>query len=189
MEVGDWITLAAVLVALGLGVSSLIQTQKLKERERKERLLNEIIEWALDVAKCGSTVNIQSPQPFFTVLVEKNFPKLSREEQEILLKGLNKDNERVWQSRHMELIFRYQTVDARGEYICEISNLPYFNIYASVKEVKDNLRTTLEIYWEYLDDITDEALMEKVTEWEHKLQESAVSLIKEATKIKTKDLI
>jgi len=47
MEISDWITLAAILVALGIGVSSLIQTERLQKRERKERLLNEIIEWAV----------------------------------------------------------------------------------------------------------------------------------------------
>jgi len=182
------ITFLAVIVALGIGISSLIQTKRLQQSERRERLLNEIIEWALDVAKCGSTVNIQSPQPFYSVLVEKDFLKLSREEKEILLKGLKKDDERIWRSRHMELIFKYQVADARGEYILEISNLQYFNISAKVSEVKGNLKNTLEIYWNYLKDITDESIMDKVTEWEHKLQESAVSLIKEATKIKTKDI-
>ena len=59
MEIGDWITLisamivglatmAAVVVALGIGLASLWQTQSLQKRERKERLLNEIIEWATE---------------------------------------------------------------------------------------------------------------------------------------------
>jgi hypothetical protein len=51
MEVGDWITLAAVIVALGLGVASILQTQILQKRERRERLLNEIIEWAKESYK------------------------------------------------------------------------------------------------------------------------------------------
>ena len=51
MEITDWLMLVAVIVALGLGVSSLIQTQRLQKRERKERLLNEIIDWATEVAK------------------------------------------------------------------------------------------------------------------------------------------
>ncbi|MFC1929455.1 hypothetical protein ACFLW6_01110 [Chloroflexota bacterium] len=46
MELGDWITLSAVLVALGIGVASILHTQSLQKRERRERLLNEIIEWA-----------------------------------------------------------------------------------------------------------------------------------------------
>lgn len=53
MDIGNWITLAAVLVALGLGVSSLVQTQRLQKRERKDRLLNEIIDWVVDISNCG----------------------------------------------------------------------------------------------------------------------------------------
>ncbi len=186
----NWLAISAIasLVLAGAAFISVRQVNVNQKREKGERLLNEIIEWAEDVAKCGSTVNIQSPQPFYSALVEKDFFKLRREEKERLLKGLKKDDERIWRSCHMELIFKYQVVDARGEYILEISNLQYFNISAKVNEVKDNLKKTLEIYWNYLKDITDTSIMDKVIEWEHKLQENAVSLIKETTKIKTKDI-
>ena len=40
-------------IALGLGLSSLIQTQRLQKRERRERLLNEIIEWAESIILFG----------------------------------------------------------------------------------------------------------------------------------------
>jgi hypothetical protein len=53
MEPAGWITLAAVVVALGLGLSSIIQTNRLKKAEKRERLLNEIIEWAEDIIKGG----------------------------------------------------------------------------------------------------------------------------------------
>jgi hypothetical protein len=36
---------------LELGVTSIIQTQRLQQKERKQRLLNEIIEWAMDSVK------------------------------------------------------------------------------------------------------------------------------------------
>jgi len=58
MEIGDWITLGAVIVALGLGLYSLIQTHKLQKRERRERLLNEIIEWAKDIHKSSLEIDI-----------------------------------------------------------------------------------------------------------------------------------
>lgn len=58
MGIPDWVTLAAVIVALGLGVSSLIQTHLLQKRERKERLLNEIIEWAEDINNASLTPDI-----------------------------------------------------------------------------------------------------------------------------------
>jgi Flp pilus assembly protein TadB len=50
---GEWITLAAVLVALAIGVASILHTQRLQKKERRERLLNEIIEWAIDILNCG----------------------------------------------------------------------------------------------------------------------------------------
>ncbi len=46
MNVSDWITLAAVLVALGLGVSSLIQTQSMHKKERQRQALERICDWA-----------------------------------------------------------------------------------------------------------------------------------------------
>ena len=65
MEVGAWdwtlgtviqlvaaiTTLLAVIVALYIGVSSIRQTRDIQKRERKERLLNEIIEWAEKVCR------------------------------------------------------------------------------------------------------------------------------------------
>jgi hypothetical protein len=53
MEIGDWITLAAVLVALGLGVASILHTRSMQKRERKERLIKEIIDWAIEVNSCS----------------------------------------------------------------------------------------------------------------------------------------
>jgi hypothetical protein len=51
MDTGDWITLAAVLVALAIGVASILHTQRLQKKERRERLLNEVIEWAIDLTQ------------------------------------------------------------------------------------------------------------------------------------------
>ena len=51
MNAGDWITLTAVIVALGIGVASILHTQSMQKKERRERLLNEIIEWAIDISR------------------------------------------------------------------------------------------------------------------------------------------
>jgi hypothetical protein len=58
MEPAGWITLAAVLVALGIGVSSIRQTNKLKKAEKRERLLDEIIDWALEIQTNALRVEI-----------------------------------------------------------------------------------------------------------------------------------
>lgn len=48
-------------MALALGITSLVQTKRLQQRDRKERLLNEIIGWAEDVKRCGWGVEYSIP--------------------------------------------------------------------------------------------------------------------------------
>jgi len=158
-----------------------------ENRDRKERLLNEIIEWAVDVAKCGSTVNIPPSQPFFSILYEKTSLKLSQGDKEKLLEGIKKDDDRRWLYRHMEAHSKYQIVDARGEYIVYISE-PFKEIILRVNEVKSKIREYLDVHWDFMKNINDEKMMGRVIELEHRLEESAVTLIEEAAKIKTKDI-
>ena len=83
MEVGDWITLAAVMVALGLGVASILHTSSMQKGERRERILNEIIEWAIQSSECDvipetsawiSANNTEKQRLFAlgTVILERN---------------------------------------------------------------------------------------------------------------------
>ncbi|MFC1874773.1 hypothetical protein ACFLY3_01270 [Chloroflexota bacterium] len=51
MEIGDWITLFAVIVALGIGIASILHTQNLQKKEQRQKLLNEIIDWAKNITK------------------------------------------------------------------------------------------------------------------------------------------
>ena len=59
MEVGDWITLAAVIVALGIGVASILHTQSLQKKERDiQRIIQriqEIQEWILEICNIASS--------------------------------------------------------------------------------------------------------------------------------------
>jgi len=164
------------------------QNYKFREKDRKERLLNEIIEWAIDVTKCGSSVNIQSPHPYFKILAEKNFLKLKPDEQQALLNGLNKDEERIWRSQYAELVFKYQVVDTRGEYILNVSSVFPIKIYNTVKEVKEKLEHTYKMLWDYTENISNESSRQKARDYEHELQDSGKSLIKVITGFKTKDI-
>jgi hypothetical protein len=56
--IGAGITLLAVLVALGIGIASIKHTQSMQRKERRERLLNEIIEWALEIQTNALTIEI-----------------------------------------------------------------------------------------------------------------------------------
>jgi hypothetical protein len=64
MDINSWLTLAAVLVALGLGVWANIQTQRIKaeenrreKRERKELLLNEMKDWTDKLTRKCASIN------------------------------------------------------------------------------------------------------------------------------------
>lgn len=48
MEADDWITLCAVIVALAIGVASILHTRSILKKEQKKKLLNEIIEWVFE---------------------------------------------------------------------------------------------------------------------------------------------
>ncbi|MBA7577120.1 hypothetical protein ES708_18966 [subsurface metagenome] len=67
MSTSDWITLgAAILVGGGtlfLGIMAwrtIHQTRSIQKAEKRERLLNEIIEWAIDIAKCGKEIDLST---------------------------------------------------------------------------------------------------------------------------------
>ena len=49
-----WLTLSAVIVALGIGVASIVRTERMQRREQRRRLLNEITEWAIKVVSWRS---------------------------------------------------------------------------------------------------------------------------------------
>lgn len=58
----------AVVVSLILGVKALRQTRDLQDRERRQMLLNEIVEWAIAVLQCGTP---SSPKDLIDLPVEK----------------------------------------------------------------------------------------------------------------------
>ncbi len=195
MDTDNWINLiAAILVGGGtlfLGIMAwraIRQTRNIQKAEKKERLLNEIIEWAIDVATCENSVSIEEPSLIFTKLYDKDLRAYDIKDKVKLAQGIMQDHKRVWQSRYMNLHRNYQRLDARGEYILSLSdNKDFESIINTVRAVKAQISDYLEILWKYMEDIDDKLQQEKVTEQGKKLNKSAIQLIKEATKIKTRD--
>ncbi len=151
--------------------------------------MNEIIEWAIDVAKCEVTIYIQEPSPLFSKLSEKTFQEYELEDKEKLLQGIMKDRQRVWLSRYMNLHSNYNMLDTRGEYILKLGETKYFDsILNNVKRVKAQIKDYLDILWEYMKDMDDESKEKVVNDKAKELNESAIQLITEATNIKTRDI-
>jgi hypothetical protein len=183
MEVGDWITLGAVIVALAIGVTSLLQTQRLQKRERKERLLNEIIEWAIDVAKCG---------------LEKDLPDTSR------ITDVNDGKLHLAYSTNI-LAKSYQSMRGRNQYISQIVLTFGIDLQEAVstlnKDVEEHIKLLDVLYnnvtvrfvsltnsniAEYTEQITKYTTQISMHRW--KLDESTNKVIEEATKISTRDI-
>ncbi len=160
MEISDWITLAAVIVALAIGVTSLLQTQMLQKRERKERLLNEIIEWAIDINKGG-----------WEVIIPIN---------------LALDEDTSERENLARLLFKYQTLYAKSEYIQDIALAFEENLHPALKRVTRNLKEAINRIDEYL--FKQKGTKERVEQSNKPLHKSVITLIKEAAKIKTGDI-
>ena len=187
MEVGDWITLVAVLVALGIGIASILHTQSLQKKERRERLLNEIIEWATDIAKCEFSINIQEPSPIFSRLCENTSGEYQFRDKQKLLEGIMLDHKRFWLNHYMNLHRNYQSLGTKGEYILGLSDTEYFqNIINNVRIVKAQADEYEGRLWEYIKDIDNESNKEKLRNKATELHTSAIELITVAAKIKAK---
>jgi hypothetical protein len=168
MEISDRITLAAVIVALILGVSSLIQTQRLQKRERKERLLNEIIEWAIDVSKRGADIN---------------FLLLAADMDEEPWGGLNLP---ALQSNLREL-------KQRGEYVVKVASTLEKPLLTAAQKVEEEVAG----YLKAIDNVFiqtrlgtegDLSMVLKPLSERDSLVICANNLLAEATKIKTRDI-
>ncbi|MBA7486912.1 hypothetical protein ES707_22474 [subsurface metagenome] len=163
MGITDWLMLAAVIVALGLGVTSILHTQSLQKRERREKLLNEIIEWATDVASCG---------------IEPTSPEVEEVTDAEALTFL---------SNQVKKLGTLQLLRARSEKIKEISLNIGSAMTNTVDEVTRNLKNQLSSLYGFKHD-PGPLIIREVVQNNALLYSSAVKLIQEATRFKTKDI-
>ena len=160
-----------------------------EDRERKERLLNEIIEWAIDVAKCEFSVYIKEPPIIFSKLYEKDILAYNTEDKFKLLEGIKKDQERNWKNHFINLHRNYQTLDVRGEHILSLSNIKDFkSIFNSIHDLKTQICNYLDTLWKYMEDMKNESKKDTVNKKAKDLNDRAIQVIREATEIKIKDV-
>jgi hypothetical protein len=165
MNTGDWITLAAVIVALGIGIASILHTQNLQKKERKERLLNEIIEWAEDIRKSSS-------QNILPNKVELDSPIMQIPVQQMFLQS--------W--------YRYQDLYKKSSFVkVAIFNTFRNDLFLLVLEVIQRLDEILEVLEGCISRKAEEN-SEKVEKYKETLDHCAEQLIIGATNLKTKNL-
>ncbi len=140
-----------------------------EERDKKERLLNEIVEWAIDIAKCG---------------LEKEFKYISQFEKD------DPRSDRFVSAFFAELARNFQAIEGKSQYIHTIALKFEESLQKAVKELIE----TVEEHIDLLDEckVGQPGELEKaignVGVHNTPLRESARKIIEEATKIKTKNI-
>jgi len=183
--IADWIKEWAIPLSAGatflLALAAfwaIWQNKRIQKRNRRERLLNEIIEWATNVAKCG---------------IEPDTPELSED----------KDASKAWpflatQERKLETL---QLLRAKSVSVTRTAQKIGSDLQAAVFDSVEHLRNQIKSLYEYkrftqefkdkkrgtdIDFLTTTA--KEVITNNKLLYNSAVKVIEEAIKIKTRDI-
>ncbi len=185
MTTDNWINLIAAIIVGGgtlfLGIMAwrtIRQTRSIHEREQKQRLLNEIIEWAIDV--------IRISWGFGKAFKEAIRPATEREQQ-------------LFKYAHVaEVKESFMQFVGRNIYITAVVFPPFTK---SLQEPIKVLEKDLVAYIEFLDDWQRELQFniannksdkeensEKADEHVRSIHKSANKVIEEAAKIKTKEI-
>jgi hypothetical protein len=137
MDISNWITLSAVIVALGIGVASILYTQRLQKKERRERLLNEIIEWVTEIHTASLKTDLPRIDPSLELYIEEK----AKGNQEII-EGIkrnivNKEHYRI----EVETLIRYSIPCSRAEYIRALASEIFkgHGIIKYLDDIIDNL--------------------------------------------------
>jgi len=168
----DWTKEWAIVISAGatfiLAIAAFLaiwQNRLLQNRERRERLLNEIIEWAEDIRQ-SSLESIDPSKMIFGNPLMQIDPQM-----EFL---------RLWN--------KCQGLNKKGAYMEKaIAKVFGGNLLSAVEKIIQKLNETIEILGDCLTRKAKENI-EKVEEYKKSLDYCAEVLIEEAVKIKTRDI-
>ena len=154
------LTAAAICVALIIGIGSWIQLSIIQRNERKHRLLNEIIEWALSLSACWN-------QNYHVNLIA-----ISATERKIL------KNVRINNVANAYVIFTRQ-----APYFRFIAN-KFHDVLPALDDVLTRLNQLLEALCQWTFDVDDDESNEKTADANIALHASIDKLLRILTNIK-----
>ena len=168
----DWSLFLAIATfsLAGAAFWAIWQTHGIQKSEKAQRLLNEVIEWSIDIQKC----------PF-----EKDFRTI------VGATGVNKLRLSVYE--HIIAVKEsYQAITARNPYIFEIARNFEGSLQKAVEELIKDLKEHIKLLdkWQHAiaanESIDMTAYADKADAHGRKLSYSTYKVIKQATKIKLK---
>ncbi len=168
----DWATAlgaAVTLMLAGAAFLAIMDNRHGRMIDRREHLLNEIIEWATDVINCG-----------FGDIARDTFRVVPEEDK---LKHTLTDLSNK--------LFRYQAIDTRSKYIKEVTKVfrkDRKDLQTAVLAVVSCLNTVRTVIPKRMDNFEDKTSAEELSDAEHKLRNSAIALIELTANTKTKGI-
>ena len=160
----DWsLPLAIATFSLaGAAFWAIWQTRGIQKSEKRQRLLSEIIEWAIDITKCGSSLGI----PITPIENVRHLKRVSL----------------------ANLLLQYQLVNLRSKYVREIALVFGEDLADSVTIVANKLSKVVDVIYARIKDLDDKDIEEELSESETSILEDAKSVMVKATQIKTKGI-
>ena len=157
--------LSAIIIALIFGVWSLVQTKNIQKAERKQRLLNEIMDWARDLLMCGSEMFTQ-PTPEISPTTR-------------MVHGIS------------SLYLRYRATNAKSKYVEKIASDFRQNLLQDVLSVTSKLKELIILLEDSIGNLKSGKSIsisthKKTSECEVELYDLIRSLIEKIAKIKLK---
>ena len=160
------LALAAIIaiVWLYISVKSSKKARDIQERTYTNKLLSEIIDWAVGIAKLGS---------------EGGLPIVTR-----------KNDARKKRLLRMNWALEYQTANARAKYIMVIAATMNGEraLHSSLNTLNSKLEEFTKLLWEFVaceeNGAKEQELADEINNSERKLQEGVANLIDEANAIK-----
>jgi len=182
MNTGDIILIIAVVVSLVIGAVSILQTGRLQRRqqvhteqmkneERLQVLLGEIIDWATAVLDCGFGRD---------VVIDEELS--SRDEG---------TRQRAKFVAYGNKLFRYQGLGLRSAYIMKMAEVFGNELGSAVAEVVSRIEAAQQSLSDHTrsnEKLEDKTLEAKCIATEHELKESVLTLVGLASDIKAKSI-
>lgn len=158
MDASDGILIGAIIVSLFVGLRSLRQTRNIQKREQERRILNEILDWAIEITERSSG----TPIP---------------------LRDEDTGVETYVKLEQIDTIRDFDHLNKRSEIIKGIALLLSKDLYIAVENVTQKLRELLSIRWDIL---SIEEVNKALIEYGEEVHNSAENLISEVSKLITK---
>ena len=154
------LTLVAVVVALGMGVMSLRQTRNIQRRQYQLGQLDELITWAMDIARCEDEAAIPPIIPWFKN-PDPDGIALMRIERK---KGMH------------TLMLAYQAINTKSRYVGTVSSEFDVDLQTATAKVGEVLANHIDLIRGFLEKGSAKEREEKIVEHRRSLVTDALAL-------------